>query len=362
MPEYKKQHYVPQHYLRHFAVDDRATVFHIENEEEYPPTPVSNLCYEDYFYDEEGDVEEELSRLESTHAATLHKLAENRSLNCLSQEERMTLLSFVALQLTRTKAAKQDQEELMQSLITELAKTDAEHGGEIDSETVEKLENKEILIEDDGNHAYQMLIAHSQAPLLGDLQGLLLINETEDDFILSDRPIVRDNYKFKDKEERFLGGFQSSGLLLFCPITPELYLLLYDDEWYFINDENNGKIPINSEDVLNDLNKMQLIHAHESIFYENGGQETKMKQLLEEISEHRRENFATFQVSDPDEAPVEAENGGEIVESGHYIPSFNADLQFMRNIWGERERIIRNPALYQVCEERLDQILNTDDD
>lgn len=362
MPEYKKQHYVPQHYLRHFAVDDRATVFHVGNEEEYPPTSVSNLCYEDYFYDEEGDIEEELSRLESTHATVLQKLDDNKSLNCLSDEEKMTLLSFISLQLTRTKASREDQEEWMQSLITELAKTDAEHGGDINPETVDALENRELLVKDDGMHAHQMLIAHSQTPLLGDLQSLLLVNETEEEFILSDRPIVRDNYKFKDKEQRFLVGFQSSGLLLFCPISSDLYLVLYDEEWYFIDEDSTDKVSIESRDVVNDLNKMQLIHAHESVYYENDGKETNMNQLLEEISEHRRENFATFQVSDPDEAPVEAENGGEIVESGHYIPSFNADLPFMRNIWGERERTVRNPALLEMCENRLDRILNREDD
>ena len=346
MAEYKKQHYVPQHFLRNFSDGNRTVAYNIENEKEYPPTPVANLCYENYFYDDDGEIEQVLSELEGTHASVLRKLTSNRNLNQLDRNEENNLLSFITLQSARTKADRIDQEEQMQALVTHIAKIDAEQGGEMTSEIVDKLKERKIRVKDDGMHTYSMLVAHSSIPLITDLNGVLIENKTETQFITSDRPIIKDNPKFKGKRERFLVGFQCPGLQIFCPLSPQSYLMLYDPNWYLLNSNKERRVSIQSKDQIDSLNKMQLIYANESVFYQQEQREEEIHQLLDEISYHRQNTMHTFNVLSPDEHNLDSEN--EIIESGHYVPSYSPDLPFVRNKAGDDARAVRNPDLYEL--------------
>lgn len=65
MPEKKKQHYVPQFYMRLFSDEnDRFAVFNIGLKKTIYPVPYNHQCYENYYYGKDGVWENRLSDME----------------------------------------------------------------------------------------------------------------------------------------------------------------------------------------------------------------------------------------------------------------------------------------------------------
>ena len=72
MPANKRQHYVPQNYLREFSPDKiNIGVFHIESGKWYENAPINGQAQHSFFYGVDNNLEKELSELEGL-------LADNR--------------------------------------------------------------------------------------------------------------------------------------------------------------------------------------------------------------------------------------------------------------------------------------------
>jgi hypothetical protein len=65
-PKKKNQHYVPRFYLKNFSDSDKRTInlFNVKNQECRLGASLKNQCYEPYFYDKEGGIEDVLGWLE----------------------------------------------------------------------------------------------------------------------------------------------------------------------------------------------------------------------------------------------------------------------------------------------------------
>ena len=116
----KKQHYVPQIYLKNFS-DDEATLFYydvLKKECSNISVPIKSICYEKYiyeYYDENGEIdslnfnEKILQHLESDFSQQLGKLVrlarckENLKLNHIfTKDEYFFWVFYVFLQMSRT--------------------------------------------------------------------------------------------------------------------------------------------------------------------------------------------------------------------------------------------------------------------
>lgn len=104
-------------------------------------------------------------------------------------------------------------------------------------------------------HKYNVLDSLHDFISISDLESGILINNSKIPFISSDSPVIFNNQIHLD------AGFTalfSRGLQIHCPISPNLYLLLYDPDFYSI--DGNKIIP----DVdINRLNALQLLHCNE---------------------------------------------------------------------------------------------------
>lgn len=118
MADHVKQHYVPQFYFRNFARDERICTYNLDSEEGYPPTPISNICYERYFYGD-AELEEDLSKLESEMAGILHRIVDQRSLEPVKTDEqaRFYLDLFVTYTHSRKKASREEASALSQEIL-----------------------------------------------------------------------------------------------------------------------------------------------------------------------------------------------------------------------------------------------------
>ena len=80
------QHYVPRFYMKYFA--------NIKN------APISSICSEDYFYDQDGRIENALAVLETMWNKALKNAIDDN----LTADDIESIKEFVLHQIVRTKA------------------------------------------------------------------------------------------------------------------------------------------------------------------------------------------------------------------------------------------------------------------
>lgn len=130
MTMYKRQHIIPQHYLKGFSEDrddhtkstgDKIIYFHNIKNEKRHKTVIRNIGFENYFYGKEElyeinnldgknksnckSLEEVLNRFETEHDKLLSQIIAYKNL-CLSQDQMLSLYYFFTLLKTRTKKSR----------------------------------------------------------------------------------------------------------------------------------------------------------------------------------------------------------------------------------------------------------------
>jgi hypothetical protein len=263
MSENKKQHYVPQFYLKNFSVDGKQIVIYHPDSKKTRLSPISSTCQDKFFYGKDLKFEEFLSKFEPKQAEVLKKIIDTQNVEILSPDEFASLLSFIMLQFTRTKDAKlmadNFVELFVQQFIKPIMKGNAElmksvSPGYIDSL---KITNPEF-------YKLTMGTALTMIEGLSDLKVFLVINKTKQPFISSDSPVVKNNY-YKIKQ-RSLTGFQSPGLQIICPLTDTLLLLFIHDVAYKIDKSRDSVIEIIDESDVNAFNSLQILNNLQILF------------------------------------------------------------------------------------------------
>ncbi|MDD3007184.1 MAG: DUF4238 domain-containing protein [Candidatus Pacebacteria bacterium] len=265
MPENKKQHYIPQFYLKNFSDDgNHINVYHLESGTDFL-SPIKSTCQSKYFYGKDTEFEKALSDIERYQADVIKKIVENQSVTCLSKDEIFTLLTFFTLQITRTKEAKiiadnftnLISEKIFKPMMNARAVSDGKPPRYFDSI---RIENPEY---------YKFIMGSSLTGTWGitDLKPILIVNNTGTPFISSDSPVVKNNY-FRIKNDN-LTGMQSPGLQMFCPLSDKLLLLLIHEDAYVILGESNSIINLTNESDIDNINRLHLLNALDIILFIN---------------------------------------------------------------------------------------------
>lgn len=359
MAEYKNQHYVPKHLLRGWTENERVPVYNLDNQQEYPPTQISNLCSEDYFYGG-PDMEKSMDGLEDRQAIILDKLRSNRSFDNLGKMDILYFAVFVLLQRNRTKQQKKETEELIDNLSKEYLKLKVE-SGEVDSELPDGRNALDLLDEFKITHESPLSLPILQAlagvDLILNLEAVIIENKSEEGFIVSDHPVVHDNRRFKNEIDKCLVGLQSRGLQIFVPISNEVQIMLYDPTSYFVDYTNKRKrrVITTSERVVIGLNDVQMISAFENIFYYEEGQEQKFRDAQQRLSEYIEEETIVFNRLSPEEHNFNTDN--EIIESGIHLSDYSPYLPFIKQRLETKFTIERQPNLYRQHKDYINEIL-----
>ena len=359
MPEYKNQHYVPQHLLRGWTDNERVPVYNLDNQQEYPPTSISNLCSEDYFYGG-PDVEKSMDGLEDVHAAIIDKIRSDRSFDRFDRMNILYFAVFVLLQRNRTKQQKKDTENFIDNISKEYLKLKIE-SGEVDPELPDGRNVLNLFDRFKVTHeaplALPMLQALTGVDLILDLEVVIIENKSEKGFIVSDHPIVHDNRRFKDEIDEFLVGLQSRGLQIFVPISDEIQILLYDSAAYHVKytDKQKRRVTTMSERVVTELNDVQMISASENIMYREEGQEQKFQEAQERLAEYIEAETTIFERLSPDEHKFDTEN--EIIQSGLRPSDYSPYLPFVKQVVDVEFAILRQPNIYRQHKNYVSEIL-----
>src|SRR3989344_2949995 len=289
MPEKKNQHYVPQFYCRFFSNNGKdICIFNINNKKHFVG-PFKNQSSKDYFYVKGKELEDAFEKIEQSQREPLKKLIESKSFKALSKEEYIEILRFIAFQDTRTNYAKRGVNETTQHLVREYVKPkmlqDEELTKKVSKETITKID-----LTYPADHLISVEVGLQSPILISDLIPILLVNKTELEFLFSDNPIILYNlFFYKDTFESHI-GFQSPGLLIFCPLSKNLCLLLFDSKLYQMNGVKENTLEIEDSNEIEKINKLQLYRCDKNIYYSNPNQKESVNKLFEEFSKNNLKN------------------------------------------------------------------------
>ena len=226
MSDAKKQHYVPQFYLREFldpntppGQEPYVWVFSKDGKKKQRRAPKNILWETDlYTLDAEGakhyELEQALSSIESDFAEIVQRKIKARL--PLTAREHKTLCMFVATMLQRTVRQKDNQEGFYDQLVAQVERLETHYGS--DGSTSAKLRATKKHV-----HKAGILGILSEIPeLLGRMSPAFLCTDgTSARFITSDDPVTLFNPDLQ--WQRFYGpGLAQSGVELTMPVSPEI--------------------------------------------------------------------------------------------------------------------------------------------
>ncbi len=243
----KKQHYVPQFYLKNFANHKKSREYSIrcfnKERDKLYNSNITQVAMERYFYDDEDppEVENYFSHLEGLHATVYHKIVNERSIEHLTLYDKCMMSHYIIIQNERTRSTRTRNAQMHELVYKNFEKEKNFPPFESFSE-----EDKKKLLEggaargqinimfnpvemEDGTIHYPIERVFKMA----ELGWILLKNDLKYEFYTSDHPVRV--YIPPENKKLAIRGFgrqiyTAEGVEIFLPLTPRLCLVLYDKE------------------------------------------------------------------------------------------------------------------------------------
>jgi len=261
MPEKKRQHYVPQFYLRNFSWDDLKPIHlcHIKTGKQITASNLATQCYEDYFYGKDLVIEETFATLEGHVSPIIKNIIATGCAPTSNTPDAHALLAFILLQYGRTKSHSEENDEQLEKLVKFIAEKEG-----IPPEELAALGIKYT------NPTIPSLKAIAQSlPVAYDLKCKVLRNEIDINFVTSDNPVILYNQYGEDRNARSNIGLACKGLQILYPISPRRIVMLYDGAVYKIGQRRDGFARITQKTDVQQLNDLQWRNALENVYFDN---------------------------------------------------------------------------------------------
>lgn len=257
MSQKKKQHYIPQFYLRNFS-DNKKTfsVFHVANRTILPSVPCSSQCCETFFYGSDLEWENKLGIYESSWGAIIHKIINGQV--CTEQEFEQLKL-FALYQKQRTFAETKYRKEERYALVKEYMRIYLTKEGIMFNSEAEKECEKYV----DEKYFFPgecLRLAQEIEYVVSDLKTLIIEYNTKLNLISSDVPIIIVNPFYPVSV-----GLGTIGIIIFYPISPNKLVVHYDSKMY-PKYKNTTSIQCTDENEVKKLNIYQLLSADRVLF------------------------------------------------------------------------------------------------
>ena len=219
--EKEYQHYVPKFYLRYFSSDHNSVGTYIFKDKKYiPVAPLHSIAGSKYLYGEDGELENWFSVLESKWNIILKKIIDKEILD-IDYEEYTYILMFIFLSDARSKT----NADVMNKFINELTITTFN----IDPKNKKKYSYKENVAHFTVPNIHSIEAMPDITPMMFDLNLVLVVNKTNNEFITSDCIVNKYNQFLLEKSYQRGYGYGTCGLELIVPISPKCCLVLYDN-------------------------------------------------------------------------------------------------------------------------------------
>lgn len=274
----KKQHYVPQLLLKGFTINNEKINVYGLSEEELRQQSIKEVFFQNYLYDTDNKVESIFRDIESEVSGAITQFrAGNYE---LLQADKQKLLNFICSQQLRTPSSRDDTLSLAQSFVEDFIKRhiDSNFGKPEDNNYGEFTFTKEYKRE---MVAKQSCFGVIMAQYLNDLSGHILVNDTQQEFIISDNPAILYNWFYCESNSDLTSSPFAKGAQLFLPISHKLCLCYYDSKIYKYRQTKNSNVSkiLNINDI-DWINQLQVSSACKLVGFRNIGQKFYVKNLL----------------------------------------------------------------------------------
>lgn len=282
MAEKKRQHYVPQFYLRLFAIanSDRCIrLYNIEQKHYEEKVSIKDQAAENYFY-KSREIEDALCDFEGKVATVVHTIIREKALPKNGAEAFFDLLLFLLLQHSRTRFAVDEYDEMMKK--TKMVVLHDNPESMLPPQLREEIENVPRFL---------MEVTVRNAWKVKDLRAKLIVNDTPHSFITSDNPVVLYNQLLKSKNVvNGRTGIGCKGLQLFFPLNGQILLHLFDSKVYFVGGKrlSNQLVEVRRPHDALQLNQLQAINANQNLYFNDSVSKSYIQDLMERAGRYRR--------------------------------------------------------------------------
>jgi len=235
--EKKNQHYIPKFYLRYFAYKgkEQIGIHNTQSGYTFSTAKLKTQGSKNFFYGNDGVIEEHLGKLESKLALAIKGIRDNHLFPTMQQE---------------LDANKQKREQL--------AKLYPDHET---SQLIPEITNIEAI-------STSLLTVPYLVRNLLDLKCKILINKTKNGFITSDLPVVKYNQFLEERKwTHGKSGFGKIGLQIFIPLSDKLCLILYDEAIYKVGNRKEEKVVVDDVNDIDQLNMLQFTNCFQTVFF-----------------------------------------------------------------------------------------------
>ena len=275
MAKNRNQHFVPRCYLRAFSRSGEGNainLFHIAGRTAVMDAPVKGQCARPYFYGRDLKIEHAFQVMEGEYARVFRAVSSAQTR--IGSAELQSLREFMFLQLSRTEAAVQRNEQMMSGA------QDLIHAEDPPDTPRPHFDTYKMM-------AMTLGIYVKMREVSTDLKVCILKNRTRTDFVTSDDPAVSSNMFHAEKLESSDFGYGSAGALFFLPLSPRLLLLCYDGDVYSVSSKRNGVVSVTRERDVHACNQLQYHNAAHSVYFSDWEQRQQIENELAALGERR---------------------------------------------------------------------------
>jgi hypothetical protein len=349
MAEKKRQHYVPRFYLKNFSIDGQGKAigtYNLNSKKFVPSASLKTQAYKNYFYGEDGLMENNLSILEAYSATVIKNILQNNTLPSSKSHDHIKLLTFTVFLKSRTLySAKEHQEMVEKSIKTIYSKN---------SRLKNHLNNFRIVVNSPTRLALSSVA--QCLPIAYDLDYKLLINQTDISFITSDNPVIYYN-QFMELKKAFASGtgLACKGLEIFLPLSPRHYIIFFDRDIYKVGSKKDISVKITHQKDVTSLNELQCMSAHENLYFNQNVSQCEIMKLMQKAERYRRETKVNV---DEYIGPTDEEGTHILIRTHRTEIKCRPELGFIKILkkakhyeLGNRVLHVRNEQNYQIFEE-----------
>lgn len=338
----KNHHFVPQFYFRFFSQDGRSiAALHRRTGKVIASAPIKGQACKTWFYGDDS-AEEALGQMEGACSEALRELSALRNPADLAADRVDLALIWLALQRSRTKAARQAGQPMHDRFARLWAEVQLRNDEDISSETRDLLLDNLDAISVDPVWAQRlaMSVAVEESSNLGDLTPIFLLNKTNRPFIFGDAPVVLYNSLHREANHRGVLGFSAAGLMVFLPLGPSKVLLLVDATSYRLKRVVDNRIQVRELRDVAALNKLQIHAASDCVYFGDFERASYVAELWRQERARLSQHACTVNQA-PGFAIETGESQGDIVHVFEPQLSYCLSLSFLEPAHPRGHRLLR---------------------
>lgn len=278
MASRKSHHYVPQFYLRKFSLGEEGKTIGLYNHIKdlyIPTTSIKHQACQKYLYGKDDEVEEILSKLESSIALMFSQMIKHFLPPADDSIAYKTLLRYILYQDSRTTKAGED---LLEALNKSLKTVFDNMYGPENPMTGATLTHDEATL-------LMLERAEENLYLLDFLTCKLMVNLSTLPLITSDAPVVKYNQYLEDKNMKIgAHGLPSKGLQIFLPIHPRMMICIYDPAVYICGKDEQYCVTTESEYEIHQFNILQYLNSNTQLYFGDDIPDTYVRYIQENFA------------------------------------------------------------------------------